>query len=191
MKKLLYGLNLFAMIGLMVFINSCSSDDGEDVDPCLNGPKASTSNVKKSLDGEDDGIFITEVTGGTAPFMYSIDGTTFQESSIFGNLAPGNYEVTVKDANECTATTTVEIGELPIVSFADQVNPIIQTNCMVSNCHGENDEIPDWSTYESISANAGIIKTRTGEGTMPPTGPLSSTDVQLIADWVDQGAPNN
>ncbi|MEZ4920752.1 MAG: zinc-dependent metalloprotease family protein [Saprospiraceae bacterium] len=40
--------------------------------------------------------------GGTAPLMYSINGTDFQASEVFADLANGSYDVTVMDANGCT-----------------------------------------------------------------------------------------
>ncbi|MFP2995079.1 T9SS type B sorting domain-containing protein [Spongiivirga sp. MCCC 1A20706] len=44
-------------------------------------------------------------TGGTAPYQYSIDGTTFQTSPTFGGLTDGNYTITVRDAVNCEFTT--------------------------------------------------------------------------------------
>ncbi|MEE9439087.1 MAG: PKD-like domain-containing protein, partial [Saprospiraceae bacterium] len=42
-------------------------------------------------------------TGGTPPYMYSADGTTYQVPPVL-NLMPGTYaSITVKDANGCTA----------------------------------------------------------------------------------------
>lgn len=57
------------------------------------------------------------VTGGTAPYQYSLDGgTTYQNSTNFLNLAAGQYEITVKDSsgsgsNTCTETITHEIDQ--------------------------------------------------------------------------------
>ncbi|WP_339834802.1 T9SS type B sorting domain-containing protein, partial [uncultured Flavobacterium sp.] len=46
------------------------------------------------------------VTGGTAPYQYSINGVTFQNSSSFPNLTAGTYVITIRDFNNCTTTTT-------------------------------------------------------------------------------------
>ncbi|MRI02617.1 hypothetical protein GH721_18895, partial [Kriegella sp. EG-1] len=47
----------------------------------------------------------TSVTsGGTAPFEYSSNGVNFQASSDFTGLGAGDYTITVRDANGCTAT---------------------------------------------------------------------------------------
>ncbi len=54
--------------------------------------------------------------GGTSPYQYSIDGTNFQSASSFSNLANGDYTITVRDANSCTATTT---GSLIVTSVDD------------------------------------------------------------------------
>ena len=45
------------------------------------------------------------VTGGTAPYEYSIDGVTFGASPTFNNLTNGTYTITVRDANGCIFVT--------------------------------------------------------------------------------------
>jgi len=45
---------------------------------------------------------------GVAPLQYSI-GTGFQSSPTFTVSAPGTYTITVRDANGCTATDTIDI----------------------------------------------------------------------------------
>jgi hypothetical protein len=44
-------------------------------------------------------------TGGTAPFQYSLNGGAFQSGNTF-TVAAGTHTVTVRDANQCTATTS-------------------------------------------------------------------------------------
>jgi large repetitive protein len=63
-------------------------------------------------------ITVSGVTGGTAPYEYSIGGVggVFQTSNVFPNLTNGTYSVTIKDANGCTFTITP-----PIV--IDPLNP--------------------------------------------------------------------
>jgi len=46
------------------------------------------------------------VSGGTSPYQYSINGVTFQNSNVFSNLNAGTYIVTIRDANNCTITTS-------------------------------------------------------------------------------------
>src|SRR5882724_3583435 len=50
-------------------------------------------------------------SGGTGPYTFSIDGTTFGVSGTFSNLAAGSYTITVKDANGCTTTQPVTITQ--------------------------------------------------------------------------------
>ncbi|WP_299991705.1 gliding motility-associated C-terminal domain-containing protein [uncultured Pontibacter sp.] len=76
------------------------------------GPSALTANATAaSCDANDGAITVSQVTGGVAPYTYSINGTTFQAATAFATLAPGEYEVTVKDANGCSTVTTVTVGQ--------------------------------------------------------------------------------
>ncbi len=53
--------------------------------------------------GQSGAGFTLTATGGTSPYEYSLDGTTFQSSPTFENLEGGLYTFTVLDANGCTA----------------------------------------------------------------------------------------
>lgn len=86
-------------------------------------------------------------------------------------------------------TTTQDSTNIP--SFSADIQPIINTNCALSGCHVSGAQFPPLTAYTEIKDKADRVKTRTGAGTMPPSGALSSENVQLIADWVDGGAPNN
>jgi len=177
------------LLFLSLFI-SCS-DSGEEADPCLNGPELSVDNVTISIEGQSNGEISVSSAKGAAPLMYSIDGINFQGSGTFSNLSGDDYNVTIKDANDCTDSKMVTVAEVPEVSYADQVRPIIDTNCQISNCHGERQGIPSFATYADVKAIASGIKLRTTGQSMPPSGPLPDAEIKLIADWVDQGAPNN
>ncbi|MDC6365172.1 MULTISPECIES: DUF11 domain-containing protein [Flavobacteriaceae] len=56
------------------------------------------------------------ITGGTAPYEYSIDGVNFVNgvgAETFSNLTNGSYAITIRDANNCTFTTnTITIDPL-------------------------------------------------------------------------------
>ena len=58
------------------------------------------------------------VTGGSAPYTYSLDGSTFQSSNSFTDLPEGNYTVTVHDSRGCTGTVNVTINTVQIVITA-------------------------------------------------------------------------
>ncbi|MDP2334874.1 MAG: hypothetical protein Q8N05_00190, partial [Bacteroidota bacterium] len=54
----------------------------------------------ESFPGKGDGVItISNATGGSGLYQYSINGTDWQQASVFDNLAPGAYQLWLRDAN--------------------------------------------------------------------------------------------
>lgn len=58
-----------------------------------------------------DGSIEAYRTGGTPPYSYSLNGTTYQSSYIFSGLAAGTYTVYVKDAQNCVSTASATVAQ--------------------------------------------------------------------------------
>jgi len=93
------------------------------------------------------------------------------------------------------------IPETPQVSFSTQVGPIFISNCATVKCHDGSAEF-DLSSYETVrkhvkpgdargSSAYRAITTLWGESAMPPNGPLSQQQINLIYVWIMQGAKDN
>lgn len=61
--------------------------------------------------GGADGATTITATGGTSPYQYQLNSSGYQSSNVFTGLAAGAYTITVKDANQCTGTTVVNVRE--------------------------------------------------------------------------------
>lgn len=71
-----------------------------------------TSQVDLLCANDCNGQISISESGGTAPFQYSIDnGTTNQSSGVFQNLCVGTYNILVTDANGCTTNSQVTLTE--------------------------------------------------------------------------------
>jgi hypothetical protein len=81
------------------------------------------------------------------------------------------------------------------VTYSGVIAPLITTNCAITSCHdGNNPNLPNWSIFENVKANAQEIRERTTDGTMPPSASgliLSAEGIDNIACWVENGAQNN
>jgi|GEM_PF-6570892 len=55
-------------------------------------------------------IIVTDVSGGSGSYLFSLDGGTPQSSPVFRHLGPGVYQITVTDQSGCTATITVVVS---------------------------------------------------------------------------------
>ena len=75
--------------------------------------------------GNADGQATVQASGGTAPYTYA--WANGQTTELVTGLAPGEYGVTVTDANGCTATGKVTISEniLPLTAGISQTTPLM------------------------------------------------------------------
>ena len=94
----------------------------------------------------------------------------------------------------------------PSPSFSADISPILTNRCALPGCHvaGGPDGI-DLRTYDSLKAggeDGAIVIVGNAkesemveeivEGKMPPEGPpLDAAQIQLIIDWINEGAKNN
>jgi gliding motility-associated-like protein len=91
----------------------------------LSGSITAQTNV--SVAGGNDGSVTVAGSGGTAPYMYNINGGTFQVSGTFNTLIAGSYTVTVRDANLCPFNIPVTITQ-PIGALSGTITA--QTNVL-------------------------------------------------------------
>lgn len=72
---------------------------------------ATTSATGANCNGSFDGSVSVTASGGTAPYIYSIDGENFQSSSVFSELESGTYTITIEDAGGCQLTVTTVVTQ--------------------------------------------------------------------------------
>lgn len=87
--------------------------------------------IDESFSGACDGEINASPSGGTAPYIYSINGGAYGGASGFTGLCAGSHYVCVKDANNCTTclTTIVGTASCTFVSTAYVISP--------PSCHGD------------------------------------------------------
>ena len=90
----------------------------KDASNCISGVNVALANnaipavtavVQSTSCNQANGSIIATGTGGIAPLEFSLNGTTFQSSNIFSNLAGGSYTLYVKDANQCYSTIVLSV----------------------------------------------------------------------------------
>ncbi|MEH6679565.1 MAG: T9SS type B sorting domain-containing protein [Sediminicola sp.] len=79
--------------------------------------------------GEAQASITIGVSGGMAPYSYSLNnGTTYQTSNTFVNRAAGTYQVRVRDANNCIVAQTYIITEPYSLSASAGVTELVECN---------------------------------------------------------------
>ncbi len=170
-----------------------------DANGCTNTTEAAVGNSGSDLNftaetttggcGTGTGSIMVNATGGIGGYTYRLGTGVFVDTNTFENVSGGLYTITIKDEEGCITSKQVQV--LSGVSFTDDIKPIIDTNCSVISCHGSDSSLPKWETYADIKGSASKIRSTTQNGTMPPEDKLTQSQIDKIACWVDDGAPNN
>jgi hypothetical protein len=187
-----YLILLILILLSVIFWTSCGLFDGIR-DPCGPGFYISVINVQDAVEGQPIGSITVSSSGENGSIFFSLDSTNYQSSPIFQDLSSGNYTVYAKDELGCMREETVEIGLIPVVSFRDDVLPILQENCNISTCHCDESSLC-FENYKLVSSRAEEIARRAADRNMPPSYSskiLSVYEIQTLANWANQGAPDN
>jgi PKD repeat protein len=84
------------------------------------GPSLSLSSTPAACSGINNGTATVVASGGAGNYTYSWTGTSSTSATAI-NLAPGQYTVTVEDANGCNSSASVTVGANTDVSVQLQV----------------------------------------------------------------------
>ena len=135
--------------------------------------------------GEAGGSALMDVMGGTSPFTFSSDGTNFQSDPLLANLAAGDYQLIVQDAEGCTDTVSatisqpeefllnvvdlvaINLGFDTTITVQSNYNPVtynwspdIDLECLTANCNRVLVSPPNGTTYIVEGTNeAGCLAT--------------------------------
>ncbi len=70
---------------------------------------ASITTVTQPACGRRNGRFTIIANGGTAPYQYLVNNTVYN-TNVITNLSGGNYNITVRDANNCSFNTSIQLN---------------------------------------------------------------------------------
>lgn len=115
---------------------------------------ATTTVMEVSCKGLNDGNISITASGGTSPFEYSLDGTSFSTNNEFSGLSPSSYVIWSRDSNGCTVSNQVIISEPNSPDFDnDGVGDSCDDDIDGDGVANENDkcsETPSGSSVDSV-----------------------------------------
>ncbi|WP_051983452.1 T9SS type B sorting domain-containing protein [Cellulophaga lytica] len=127
------------------------------------------------------------VTGGAAPYEYSIDGVNFNSGAgadTFANLTNGSYTITIRDANMCTFVTNEIVidalnppTDLDFTATAPNC-PTQTSNVTVTVTNGTAPYVFDIIAPTAIAATSTTGNTATFNGLAPDTYTFRVTDAK-------------
>ncbi|MDD4149553.1 MAG: HYR domain-containing protein, partial [Bacteroidales bacterium] len=112
--------------------NNCVSPVIEVPVESLNTLEATASVINhNNCYGMNDAVVEMDISGGDAPYIFTVNGNQVYYDSILNNLAPGNNVITIRDSHGCPAETEVNI----IASEPIEFELVSKTN---ADCNGNN-----------------------------------------------------
>ena len=166
--------------------NSCTASITEEI-VNQNGFNMTLTATNADCNSANGSINVIPI-GGEDPITFSLNAKGFSSSSTFDNLQQGSYTLVAMDATGCKVSKSIKVTSR--ASFTNDISPIISTNCALSGCH-KGGGLTDFSVVKNIQSNASAIKAQTSSRSMPIGKSLTDDQINVIACWVNDGAPNN
>ena len=171
-----------------------------------NGCEAQLNNVNVPADGlvftptfgedtecfDDNGKVTITVVEGKGPYVFNIDNGTFSEDSIFTGLSHGIHLVRARDVEGCEVDLQLSVPRgKTSVSWTTDIKPLFTAYCATTGCHNGISRTNDFRKIKSAQKFADDIKRLTQLRKMRFEGSLTQHQIDMIACWVDDGAPEN
>ena len=81
--------------------------------------------------GSNTGSILVSVSGGTPSYTFSLNDFNYQATGLFNDLGAGNYNIIVKDNNQCKDTIAATIGQAALLTAS-----VNTTNSTCGNTNG-------------------------------------------------------
>ncbi len=100
--------------------NNCSASDTIQVSTAATFITAINTEVipARCNNEQNAAILVKNVSGGKAPFSYSLNGQSSNSGGQYRNLKAGSYTLLIKDANNCIREETYTIAEASALDLA-------------------------------------------------------------------------
>ncbi len=146
------GLNIGTYLCQVTDNNGCVAFGNASV----NEPELLTGNlsVVQTSCGNDNGLIISTINGGTSPYSYLWNDVNNQTSSVALNLAAGQYTVAITDANGCVFSSMEQIISsdaifVTSISTNSSCNTTADGGVEITVTGGSPPYLIDWSTGDT------------------------------------------
>lgn len=116
---------------LTLTFGACTTNIGQSLDLEVAGNPIQNISTTNPACNQNNGTIVSTGTGGSAPYEFSLNGSSFQSSGRFNNLAAGNYTIEIRDANGCTSTQSRSLTSSSAPSLS--ISNVTQPGCSQNN----------------------------------------------------------
>lgn len=109
-------------------------------------------------------------TGGTPPYIYSLDGTIYSNDNTFSNATPGSYTIWTKDANNCIVSLDFVINApAPLINDSNTITLSLVSGQTLADIIVEGENIKWYSTPGISTGKIKQANKKVGETPLPLT----------------------
>jgi gliding motility-associated-like protein len=161
----------------LIFSNAAGCDSMHIRQYQYNDLEAILAVTAESCAGRSDGrVEILQVTGGELPYTYRLNQGAWEDTSLFDQLAPGTYRVTIRDAHGCTRIyEALSVGEGTVMLLSAGPDLEVERGAWVPLLAQASSELQDilWTALDPIAC-PGCVATQLGPVTASQTVRLTA-----------------
>lgn len=115
-----YTLSLF-------YKNGCRYDTAVQIVKLLNPPPTVDISSTDQQCLINNGSIRLSITGANSPYLVNFNQTSYKASTVYQNLAPGSYFISIQDKNTCTVDTVADIKPYVVTPHTKDVQTVDPT----------------------------------------------------------------
>lgn len=188
-------MKLHFLIVIFSVLVSCKKEKKQDEPPqspnCNSIAILFSANVRSTTECSSEGR-IEIITSPNSGYLFKLNNGSFQTTTVFENLRPGKYAISVQSKEGCIKTDSITVGTIvqtPGFLFTEVKN-LIAANCFT--CHtGANPQGGlNFADNCTIVQAWDRIKARAVDGNpspMPQQGLMPLSERNKITAWINAG----
>jgi SprB repeat/Secretion system C-terminal sorting domain len=141
--------------------------------------------------GITDGQISLTANGGTAPYSYSLNGTSYVSTNIFNGLSANSYNTRIRDSKNClSATQVAQVTQPSLLTVAASIVNGFEIEALASGGTSPYQYSIDGVTFQGGTVFANIVNGQYTVTAKDDRNCLATTQAAIIITTIDEDLKN-